>query len=347
LQSHKPPQILKIATVILNWNGKHLLEQFLPKILQFNMPENTIWVADNHSQDDSVEFVKLNFPEVQLIQLEKNLGYAGGYNTALSIIESDYYILLNSDIEVTDNWIQPIIDRMETDKEIAAAQPKIKDFKHRNRFEYAGAAGGYIDRLGYPFCRGRMFEQLEIDKGQFNDTQEVFWASGACLFIRAELFHAVGGFDDGFFAHMEEIDLCWRMKNLGYKIIACGDSTVYHIGGGTLSKSNWRKTYLNFRNNLELICKNIESRYLFRTIFMRMVLDGLAAMKFLITNGFTHFWAILRAHLHFYRMLPSIRQKRKVLRKNIKNRNSSGVYKGSIVIDYFIRKKKKFSELDI
>ncbi|MFN4122268.1 MAG: glycosyltransferase family 2 protein [Flavobacteriales bacterium] len=338
---------MKVATVILNWNGQHLLEQFLPKILANSADYAETWLADNNSTDDSVNFVKAHFPEVKIIQLERNMGYAGGYNTALQQIDADYFILLNSDIEVTPNWIEPIIDLFEKDPEIAAAQPKIKDFKHRLRFEYAGAAGGFIDKLGYPFCRGRIFEKLEIDKGQFDNTCEVFWASGACMFVRAQLFKEYGGFDESFFAHMEEIDLCWRFKNLGYKILACGSSTVYHIGGGTLSKSNWRKTYLNFRNNLELIYKNIETKYLFRTIFIRMVLDGLAAVKFLITNGFSHFWAIIRAHLHFYRLLPSIRQKRKTLQKQVKKRNVAGVYKGYIVVDYFIKKKQKFSQLGI
>lgn len=338
---------MKVATVILNWNGKHLLEQFLPKILAYSADYAETWLADNNSTDDSVSFVKTNFPEVKIIQLERNMGYAGGYNAALQQIDADYFILLNSDIEVTPHWIEPIIELLEQDPEIAAAQPKIKDFKHRLRFEYAGAAGGFIDKLGYPFCRGRIFEKLEIDKGQFDDTCEVFWASGACMFVRAQLFKECGGFDESFFAHMEEIDLCWRFKNLGYKIVACGSSTVYHIGGGTLSKSNWRKTYLNFRNNLELIYKNIETKYLFRTIFIRMVLDGLAAVKFLITNGFSHFWAIIRAHLHFYRLLPSIRQKRKMLQKQVKKRNVEGVYKGYIVVDYFMKKKQKFSQLGI
>jgi GT2 family glycosyltransferase len=338
---------LKVAVVILNWNGKHLLEQFLPKVIAMSSHIAEIWVADNDSNDDSIKFVSENFPTVKHLQTGKNLGYAGGYNYALDRINADYYILLNSDIEVTSNWIEPIIELMENDTLIAAAQPKIKDFKHHNKFEYAGAAGGFIDKIGYPFCRGRIFESLETDHGQYDDTIEVFWASGACLFVRAEVFKKLDGFDESFFAHMEEIDLCWRMKNRGYKVIACGASTVYHVGGGTLSKANWRKTYLNFRNNLELIYKNIESKYLFRTIFIRMVFDGLAAFKFLITNGFSHFWAIIRAHMHFYRLLPIIRKKRKMLQSQIKERNSVGVYNGSVVSDYFIRNKKKFSDLEV
>lgn len=338
---------MKVAIVILNWNGKHLLEQFLPKVLTYVAIYSETWVADNYSTDESLAFLADQYPEVKTIKIPKNLGYAGGYNFALAQIDADYYVLLNSDIEVTPNWIEPIVELMDADVKIAAAQPKIKDFKHRNKFEYAGAAGGFIDKFGYPFCRGRIFERLETDKEQYNDTREVFWASGACLFVRSEAFKLAEGFDEGFFAHMEEIDLCWRLKNLGYKIVTCGSASVYHIGGGTLSKANWKKTYLNFRNNLELIYKNIESQYLFRTILVRMLLDGMAAFKFLVTNGFSHFGAIIRAHMHFYRMLPNIRKKRKNLQKNIIERNSNGVYNGSIVADYFIRNKKKFSDLDI
>lgn len=337
---------MKTAVVILNWNGKHLLEQFLPKVIACS-PNAEVVVADNASSDDSVAMMRRTFPSVTIIENPSNNGYAGGYNEALAQVDADYYVLLNSDIEVTPNWIEPVIKHFETDPLVAAIQPKIRAFKQRNQFEYAGAAGGYLDRLGFPFCRGRIFEECEVDNGQYDDVKEVFWASGACMFVRASVFHECEGFDELFFAHMEEIDLCWRMKNRGYKILVEPASVVFHIGGGTLSKSNWRKTYLNFRNNLELIYKNIEDKYLFRSLFMRMTLDGIAAFKFLFTNGFSHFYAIVRAHLHFYRKLPSIRQKRRKLKAVEHHRNSTGVYMGSIVADYFIRGKKTFRDLDI
>jgi GT2 family glycosyltransferase len=337
---------MRTAIVILNWNGCHLLEQFLPKVIQFSKDAKVV-VADNNSSDNSVKWLQENFPQVQLIVNPTNNGYAGGYNEALRQVNAEFYVLLNSDIEVTENWIKPIENLFDSDVQIAAVQPKIRAFKQRDQFEYAGAAGGYLDRMGYPFCRGRIFEETEIDTGQYDDIREVFWASGACMFIRSSVFHDCHGFDESFFAHMEEIDLCWRMKNRGYKIMVHPESVVFHIGGGTLSKANWKKTYLNFRNNLELIYKNIEDKYLIRSLLKRMFLDGIAAFKFLFTNGFSHFYAILRAHMHFYRLLPSIRQKRRALKKVESIRNTSGVYMGSIVADYFLKGKKKFTDLDI
>lgn len=336
---------MKTAVVILNWNGCHLMRQFLPNVIACSQQAEIV-VADNASTDDSLEMLRKEFPQVRIVVNPSNKGFAGGYNEALKHIDAECYILLNSDMEVTPGWIDPMLGLFRSDPSIAAIQPKIRAFKQRSQFEYAGAAGGYIDRFGYPFCRGRIFESLETDRGQYDDVREIFWASGACLFVRASVFNACGGFDESFFAHMEEIDLCWRMKNRGYKIMVQPQSVVFHIGGGTLSKSNWRKTYLNFRNNLELIYKNIESNYLFRSLFQRMVFDGIAALKFLFTNGLSHFYAIVRAHLHFYRMLPVIRQKRRELKKQESNRNSAGVYSGSIVMDYFLKGKKKFSEID-
>jgi GT2 family glycosyltransferase len=337
---------MTVAVVILNWNGKHLLEQFLPKVIECSGAAEIV-VADNCSSDASVEMLKEKFPAIRIIENKVNSGYAGGYNEALKQIETDCYVLLNSDIEVTQGWIDPVIQLFETDPLIAAIQPKIRAFKQRTHFEYAGASGGYVDRFGYPFCRGRIFEMIEIDAGQYDDSKEVFWASGACMFVRSNIFHACNGFDESFFAHMEEIDLCWRMKNQGYKIMVEPKSVVFHIGGGTLDKSNWRKTYLNFRNNLELIYKNIEDQYLYRSLLLRMILDGIAALKFLFSNGFSHFYAILRAHLHFYRLLPTIRQKRRQLKTVERSRNSKGVYMGSIVMDYFIRSKKTYSDLGL
>jgi len=337
---------MKIAVVILNWNGKQLLAQFLPKVISCS-PGTTVIVADNASTDDSVNFVTTTFPEVRVIVNSSNSGYAGGYNEALKQVDADFFVLLNSDIEVTPNWIPPIIELFEKDNSVAAIQPKILSFDKKTHFEYAGASGGYLDKLGFPFCRGRIFEMLEEDNGQYNQVHEIFWASGACLFVKASVFRICGGFDESFFAHMEEIDLCWRMKNQGWRILVQPASTVYHIGGGTLAKQNWKKTYLNFRNNLELIYKNIEDKFLIRSLFLRMMLDGVAAFKFLFSNGPLHFYAIIRAHLHFYRMLPQIGKKRKKLKTIEKVRNTKGVYMGAIVVDYFIRNKKKFSQLDI
>lgn len=336
---------MKVAVIILNWNGSHLLRKFLPGVIAHARGTEII-VADNASTDDSRDIVRQSFPTVRLIELTENKGYAGGYNEALKKVDADCYVLLNSDIEVTQNWLEPVILLMEKDPVIAAVQPKIKAFRNRSAFEYAGASGGFIDRLGYPFCRGRIFETIEEDRGQYDDVREIFWASGACMFVRASVFHDIGGFDEHFFAHMEEIDLCWRMKNQGYKIYVQPASEVFHVGGGTLSKSNWRKTYLNFRNNLELIYKNIEDRYLLRSLFLRMCLDGIAAIKFLFSSGFTHFFAIIRAHLHFYKMLPRIRRKRCELKKLIHERNTEGVFKKSLVVNYFLKGKRTFIDLE-
>jgi GT2 family glycosyltransferase len=335
----------RTAVVLLNWNGIHLLKQFLPEVISYS-PGASIVVADNASGDGSVEMLRSEFPTVRVIEINENKGFTGGYNEALRKINAEFYVLLNTDVQVTPGWIEPMEALFDSDPTIGAIQPKIRAFKQRSEFEYAGASGGYLDRLGFPFCRGRIFETLEKDEGQYDDCREVFWATGACMFVRSSVFNLCDGFDEAFFAHMEEIDLCWRMKNQGFRVMVEPRSVVFHIGGGTLDKGNWRKTYLNFRNNLELIYKNIEDRYLFRSIFLRMVLDGIAAFKFLFSNGYMHFWAIIRAHLHFYRLLPQIRQKRKILKQKINNRNSVGVYTGSVVIDYFIRKKRKFNQLN-
>ena len=243
----------KTAVVILNWNGKKFLEQFLPYVIKHSSSDAEVIVADNASNDDSVEFLKNNYPEIQIINNNENGGFSKGYNEALSKIDAEYYVLLNSDIEVTENWIKPIIDLMDSDKSIAVCQPKLRSYHQKEMFEYAGAAGGFIDKYGYPFCRGRIFNSIEVDNGQYDDTCEVFWATGAAMFVRAELYHKFGGLDNDFFAHMEEIDFCWRLKNEGYKIMYCADSVVYHVGGGTLPKNSSRKTFLNFRNNFNLL----------------------------------------------------------------------------------------------
>ncbi len=331
---------MKIAVVILNWNGKSLLEQFLPSVVNYSK-EATVYVADNASTDDSVIYTRATFPEVKIIQNKVNGGYAKGYNDALSKIEADVYCLLNSDVEVTKNWLIPIIKSFESSSHVAAIQPKILDYKKKTHFEYAGAAGGYLDRLGYPYCRGRIFDTIEEDTGQYNDTASIFWASGACLFIRKQIFEEVGKLDEDFFAHQEEIDLCWRIQNHGYKIIYSGSSVVYHLGGATLDTMNPKKTYLNFRNNLFLLIKNVPGSAVWLIIFIRMVLDGLAAIKFLCDGKTSHFVSILKAHISFYRNLNVFLKKRKKLSK-------AGKYYSffSVVWQYFILKRKFFNQLN-
>ena len=290
---------MKIAVVILNWNGVSLLTEFLPKVLEYSK-EATIYVIDNASTDNSVDLIKEQFPSIQLVQNDVNGGFAKGYNDGLQHIDADVYCLLNSDVEVTPNWLSPVVEVFGTSSEISIVQPKILDLKHRTHFEYAGAAGGFIDKLGYPFCRGRIFQALEQDSGQYDDIQEVFWATGACMFIKSQTFHALGGFDEDYFAHQEEIDLCWRAKNAGHKVFYTGKSHVYHLGGSTLSNMNPKKTFLNFRNSLYSITKNLPKRKAFPIIFFRLLMDGIAAFRFILQFKFSHFAAVLKAHLSFY-----------------------------------------------
>ncbi len=334
--------MIKVAVVILNWNGKSFLQKFLPSVLQ-NIPEYAeLFVADNNSSDDSIEFLKHNYPQVKLVINHQNGGYAKGYNDALKQIEAEYYVLLNSDIEVGSNWIEPIVDLMDNDHQIAACQPKILAYDNKQEFEYAGAGGGYIDKYGYPFCRGRIFQEIELDKNQYDEAVEVFWASGACMFVRADKYHELGGLDDDFFAHMEEIDFCWRAKNAGYKIYYQGTSVVYHVGGGTLHKSNPRKTFLNFRNNFFLLYKNLPSNRLVPIFFWRLVLDGVAGVKFLLDGSFKDSIAVLKAHFAFYRAIPKLKSKRKKL---VQTRVSK-VYQRNIVYEHFVKKITKFNSLD-
>ena len=333
----------KVAVVILNYNGKKFLEEFLPMVIANTDPDLAeIVVADNASTDGSLAFMKEHFPDIRLIVNESNGGFATGYNLALRQIEAQYYVLLNSDIEVAPHWIEPVIDLMDSDPQIAACQPKILSFYDRDKFEYAGASGGFIDRYGYPFCRGRVFQHIETDQGQYDDVCEVFWATGACMFVRADLYLNHGGLDDSFFAHMEEIDFCWRMKNLGYKIFCCPQSKVYHIGGGTLPKSSARKTYLNFRNNLSLLFKNLPDGNVFWTLTYRILLDWVAAVKFLFGGGLADCWAVARAHFAFYKRLPALRKARRA----IPHRQVGQVYKRNIVFDNFLRGKKRYSDLN-
>ena len=317
------------------------LKKFLPSVIEYSKNDSEIWVADNCSTDGSVELLREQFKDVKLIQNESNGGFATGYNVALRQIEAEYYILLNSDIEVTENWINPIINLMESDNTIGACQPKIRSYSQKGKFEYAGASGGFIDKLGYPFCRGRLFMSLETDEGQYDDPMEVFWATGACMFIRSDVFHEHGGFDDDFFAHMEEIDLCWRMKSSGYKVMVCPSSMVYHVGGGTLPVGSARKTYLNFRNNFVLLYKNLPSNKLFSVLLIRLFLDGLAGFKFLLQGGFSDVAAVIRAHFYFYKNWSHIREKR----KNTLRNNVSMIYQGNIAGEHYLLRKKKFSDL--
>ena len=328
---------MKIAVVILNWNGKKLLEQFLPSVIDYSK-DATIYVADNASTDNSVAFVKDQFPNVKIIENKINGGYAKGYNDALQFVDEDIFCLLNSDIEVTPNWLDPILDTFNTETETAIIQPKILDYKDKSKFEYAGAAGGFIDKYGYPFCRGRIFDTIEVDTNQYQN-KNIFWASGACFFIRKEVFKQLNGFDESFFAHQEEIDLCWRAFNLNYKTKYVSESTVYHVGGATLSAANPKKTYLNFRNSLFNITKNA-SGYLFSLIFTRLVLDGIAGIQFLYQLKIKHFFAILKAHFSFYFNLKKLLKQR----KNLPQQKGYFSVK-SIVYCYFIKKKTIFSKL--
>ncbi len=333
---------IKTAIVILNWNGKDWLEKFLPTIIQHSDMAEII-IADNGSTDDSLLFLSKNFPNIKVINNKENLGFAGGYNNALDRIHAEYYVLLNSDVEVSDNWLLPIIRLMDKDKDIAACQPKLLDFNNRKKFEYAGASGGFLDNLGYPFCRGRIFNFLEEDAGQYNDTAEVFWATGACLFVRSDIFWEVGGFDSDFFAHQEEIDLCWRLRNKGYKIMVEPKSEVYHVGGGTLNASSSFKTYLNFRNNLCMLFKNLPLPCLFFVVIFRLLLDAVASITFLKQkDGFSHFFAIIKAHFYFYCAIPKLIVKR----QKIKQKNKLvGKVNWSILFKNKVKGIKQFSDL--
>lgn len=332
--------VLKTAIVILNWNGRKLLEEFLPSIINFNSNNADIYVADNASTDDSVSFVKTTFPEVKIIQNITNGGYAKGYNDALKHIDADIYCLINSDIEVTENWLPPILTIFKEEPNTAIIQPKLLDYKNKTKFEYAGAGGGFVDLLGYPYCRGRVFNYLEVDNGQFNDVSNIFWASGACFFIRSKVYHELHGFDEDYFAHQEEIDLCWRTQNEGYAIKYAGNSTVYHVGGATLKESSPHKTYLNFRNSLLTILKNTPNKLVVFIILARLVLDGVAGIKFILELRPVHTLAIIKAHFSFYKNLFKFIGKRRKLQ-----RKPNYYLHTSVVWQHFILGRKKFEEL--
>jgi GT2 family glycosyltransferase len=331
---------LKTAIIILNWNGQQLLEQFLPSVVNFSSELAEIYIADNASTDASIKYVKKFYPSIKIIENTSNGGYAKGYNDALADVEADIYCLLNSDVEVTKDWLKPILEVFKKEEKTAIIQPKLLDFKDKTKFEYAGGAGGFLDIYGYPYCRGRIFNDLETDNGQFNDVSDIFWASGACLFIRSKIYHQLDGLDEDYFAHQEEIDLCWRTQNIGYKVKYVGTSTVFHVGGATLQEKNPHKTYLNFRNSLLNVVKNVPNKWFLFVVFSRLILDGIAGIKFLIELRPIHTFAILRAHINFYKNFFKFLAKRKKLQKK-KDYNLHT----SIVWQYFILGRKKFKDL--
>ncbi len=330
---------MRIAIVILNWNGEVLLERYLPSVIQYS-GDADIYIADNASTDGSVDFVKTNFPQIQIIQNSVNGGFAKGYNDALRSVDADIFCLLNSDVEVTENWLEPIKEAFNSIKDAAIIQPKILDLLRKEYFEYAGAAGGFIDQLGYPFCRGRIFQELEKDTGQYDDIKEIFWATGACMFVKSDVYRSLGGFDEDYFAHQEEVDLCWRAKNDGYKVYYIGASKVYHLGGSTLSNMNPKKTYLNFRNSLFSITKNLPRRKALLIIFLRLLLDAVAGIRFIFQFKFRHCFAIIKAHLSFYTKFGRMyrkREKHNFIKKYYVTR--------SIVWSHFVNHVKKFNIL--
>jgi GT2 family glycosyltransferase len=338
--------MIRIAVVILNWNGSHHLKRFLPTVCQYSDARGTkVILVDNGSTDDSVDYVRHTLPAVEIITFSENLGFAPGYYKALKQIDAQYFVLLNSDVEVTPGWLEPLVAAMDADSDLGACMPRMRDYQRREYFEYAGAAGGFIDFLGYPFCRGRLLSSVEKDLGQYDDNKYIFWASGACMFVRSMAYSRAGGLDNDFFAHMEEIDLCWRMRRIGYTIQAVPESIVYHIGGGTLPNNNPHKLYLNYRNNLYLLFKNLTPVKLFPIIFTRMTLDGLSAMAYLFSGSFAFFKAVIKAHFAFYGEIPSLIRKRIALKGSIGKAHIKEIYPGSILVNFFIRKKRSFSEL--
>ncbi|MCL2246066.1 MAG: glycosyltransferase family 2 protein [Lentimicrobiaceae bacterium] len=329
----------KLAIVILNWNGQKFLAQFLPILIKFAPEYTEVIIADNASTDNSIAFLKTNFPFIRIIQNNENGGFSKGYNEALRLIDAKYYCLLNSDVEVTENWVTPIISLLDSHPEVAVVQPKLLSYNDKKKFEYAGASGGFIDHLGYPFCRGRVFESLESDNGQYDDPIEVFWATGAALFVRSAVFHALNGLDELFFAHMEEIDFCWRVKNLGYKVMVEPKSVVYHVGGGTLPKNSAKKTYLNFRNNMFLLLKNLPKKKLLPVFLLRFPLDNIAAIFFLLQGHWRDTVAVYRAQLSFLKHFSRIKQKRTPINEEVFNQT----FRKSIVFEHYIKKKTRFN----
>ena len=335
----------KVAVVVISYNGSDLLKKFLPPILNTKYDDFEVYVIDNASTDDTASLLKSHFPSVKVVTIPVNKGFTNGYVEGLKQIDHEYFVLVSADIEVTENWIKPIINLMESDKSIAACQPKVKSYDKKSQFEYSGSAGGFIDTLGYPFCRGRMFFTMEEDTGQYDDTRETFWATGGCLFVRAELYNKAGGLDNDYFAHMEEIDLCWRLKNMGYKIMVCPESVVYHVGGHIISYGSSGKVYRNFRNSLITNLKNMALGELVWKIPARICLDLVYQAKSLISGNYIECIYISKAHLHFIIYFPKWWAKRKEVQMLLNNPNKFGVFKGSIVYQYFIKSVKKFSDL--
>ncbi|MBA2407666.1 MAG: glycosyltransferase family 2 protein [Chitinophagales bacterium] len=333
----------KTAVVILSWNGKKFLEEFLPSVVKFQQNGSDIIVADNASEDDSVNYVKKSFPIVKVLELERNFGFAEGYNQAIKKIDSEFIVLLNQDVAVTENWLSPLVTMMEMDAAIGAVQPRIRSYLHQNRFEYAGAAGGWIDKYGYTFCRGRIFDSIEEDIDQYNDPAEIFWTSGACMIVRKKIFEQLGGLDANFFAHMEEIDFCWRLKNAGYKNMYCPHSMVYHLGGGSLAHGNPLKTYLNFRNNLLMMSKNLPPKNKTGIIFIRILLDQIAALRALTRFQFGDFIAIWKACFYYLIHSHTIKSNGQTAINIFPH--ISGVYNGLLVWQYFVKGKKIFKDV--
>lgn len=334
---------MKTAIVILNWNGAHYLQQFLPALREYTASSDVdIYVADNGSTDNSLLILGKYFKEVKILLLNRNYGFAEGYNRALAQIEADYYVLLNSDVEVTPGWLEPMLDYLQENPEVAACQPKILSHHNRTHFEHAGAAGGFIDRLGYPFCRGRVLAVTEEDLGQYDEVCDVFWASGACLVIRADVFEKEGGFDDDFFAHMEEIDLCWRLKSRGYRVVCVPQSKVYHVGGGTLHVEHPRKTYLNFRNNLFLLYKNLPQKQLFPVFFVRFFMDYLAAFQLFITGKPQNAKAVFKARQDYRKMLPSFKSKREENLQKTTQTHIPEIARKSVILNYYLLGRKTY-----
>lgn len=343
LKCLKLPVLPSVAIVILNWNGKKFLQQFLPSVTSSTYTNYFIIIADNGSDDDSVSFIRQYYPQIKILRNDKNEGFARGYNIALKQVTADYYILLNSDVEVQPDWIEPVIELMHSDPKIAACQPKVLSYHNKNKFEYAGACGGWLDSFGYPFNRGRIFDICEVDRGQYDNAEEIFWATGAALFIKAEVYKLMNGFDEFFFAHQEEIDLCWRIQLAGYKVFIQPASVIYHVGGGTLPMGNSRKVFLNFRNNLIMLSKNLPATQAVWKIPFRIGLDTIAAWKGLLTGNSVSFVAIAKAHFHYCNWLLFKKHKSKVISK--KHKRIFGLYRGLIIWDYFVKRKNTFSEI--
>jgi GT2 family glycosyltransferase len=333
---------LKTSVIILNWNGKKFLQHFLPSVIANTADEQAeVVVADNGSTDGSPAYVAQSFPQVRLIKLDRNYGFTGGYNRAIALISSTYALLLNSDVDVPQGWLQPLVQHMDANESVGACMPKIRSFAQPRSFEYAGAAGGFIDMLGYPFCRGRILGAIEQDEGQYDGLRSIFWATGACMMVRTEIFKRLGGFDDDFFAHMEEVDLCWRMQNIGYDVTCIGASEVFHVGGGTLPNNNPRKLFYNYRNNLLMLYKNLPFGVHVAVVALRMWLDWMSALIFLLQLRFSYAGAVIKAHVAFLKLKKGKRTGHNM--RGIFGLN--GIYRGSIILSYFLFGKHTFGKL--